>query len=134
MNSISWIIGHLTNQEQRYWVIWPQGKTLVPGLHELVGTGKPASTPPLAEMWAAWETITQAADTYLDTLPVERLQEHLIHRDKLVPEAIGTLLYRNIYHYWFHTGEAHAIRQVLGHPDLPQFAGDLSLAPYQPES
>jgi hypothetical protein len=37
------------------------------------------------------------------------------------------------YHYWFHTGEAHAIRQLLGHPDLPQFVGDMSQAVYCPE-
>jgi hypothetical protein len=49
-----------------------------------------------------------------------------------VPESIGTLLYRNLYHYWFHTGEAHAIRQMLGHRDLPQFVGDMSKALYRP--
>jgi hypothetical protein len=133
MNSIGWIVGHLSNQEHRYWVLWPQGLNLAPGLHELVGTGKPASTPPLAEMWAAWKTITQAADTYLDTLTVEHLREHLVNQGKQVPEDVGTLLHRNIYHYWFHTGEAHAIRQVLGHPNLPQFVGDLSQAPYRSE-
>jgi hypothetical protein len=37
------------------------------------------------------------------------------------------------YHYWFHLGEAHAIRQMLGHPDLPQFVGDMSRAVYRPE-
>ena len=49
------------------------------------------------------------------------------------PESIGTLLLRNIYHYWFHIGEAHAVRQVLGHTDLPQFVGKISEAPYIPE-
>ena len=43
------------------------------------------------------------------------------------------MLLRNIYHYWFHMGEAHAIRQLLGHPDLPQFVGDMSEAVYWPE-
>jgi hypothetical protein len=37
------------------------------------------------------------------------------------------------YHYWFHTGEAHAIRQMLGHRDLPQFVGDMAAAVYRPE-
>jgi uncharacterized damage-inducible protein DinB len=134
MNSISWIIGHMANQEHRYWVMWPQGLNLVPDLYELVGTGKPATTPPLEEMWAAWNTVTQAADRYLDTLTISRLQEHLISRDKPVPEDVGTLLQRNIYHYWFHTGEAHAIRQVLGHTDLPQFVGEMGRAPYTPEA
>jgi hypothetical protein len=38
------------------------------------------------------------------------------------------------YHYSFHTGEAHAIRQQLGQPDLPQFVGDMSKVLYQAES
>jgi hypothetical protein len=42
---------------------------------------------------------------------------------KPVYESIGTLLQRNIYHYWFHSGEALAIRQLLGHTDLPEFVG-----------
>jgi hypothetical protein len=133
MNCISWIVGHLANQEHRLWVIWPQGLNLAPGLQELVGFGRPATTPPLEEMWATWRTVTQAADPYLDTLTVDHLQEYLVNKGKPVSENIGTMLYRNIYHYWFHTGEAHAIRQVMRHPDLPQFVGDLSTAPYRPE-
>jgi hypothetical protein len=38
-------------------------------------------------------------------------------------ESIGISLLRNIYHYWHHIGEAHAIRQILGHSDLPVFVG-----------
>jgi len=37
------------------------------------------------------------------------------------------------YHYWFHTGEAHAIRQMLGRGELPQFVGDMTKAFYRPE-
>ncbi len=38
------------------------------------------------------------------------------------------------YHYWYHLGEAHAIRQMLGHTGLPQFVGDMGIkAPYHPE-
>ena len=80
MNCISWIIGHLANQENAYWVLVAQGQKLVPGLNDLVGFGKPASTPPLPEMWAAWRTITTAADAYLDTLTPELLQTHLMWR------------------------------------------------------
>ncbi len=122
-NSISWIVGHLANQEQGYWLLLAQGKILVPGLHDLVGTGKPASTPPLAEMWDAWQTITRSADDFLLGLTEERLFEHFERDGRPVQENIATLLLRNTYHYWFHTGEAHALRQVLGHRDLPQFVG-----------
>ncbi|MCL5997584.1 MAG: DinB family protein [Chloroflexi bacterium] len=137
MNCISWFVGHLASQEQAFWVLFAQGQVVVPGLHDLVGYGKPASTPPLAEMWSAWRTVTNAADRYLDTLttftPVI-LQTHFEWKGQAMQESVGTLLMRNIYHYWFHTGEAHAARQMLGHTNLPDFVGDMSTAVYRPES
>ena len=110
-----------------------QGQVLVPQLNDLVGGGKPASTPPLGEMWEAWRTITTAADLYLDSLTPALLQTHLMRDGETLPESVGTMLLRNICHYWFHIGEAHAIRQMLGHTDLPQFVGDMSSALYRPE-
>ena len=133
MNCISWIVGHLANQENGYWVMVAQGQRLVPNLNQLVGYGKPASTPPLEEMWDAWRTITSAADRYLDTLTPELLQTHLEWKGKRLQESIGTMLLRNIYHYWFHIGEACAVRQLLGHSELPEFVGDMSAALYRPE-
>lgn len=134
MNSISWMVGHLANQEQRYWLIFAGGQPVALELNDLVGTGKPASTPPLHEMWNIWRAVTQAADAYLDQLTPETMQHFYTRTNgQPFPESIGTLLLRNIYHYWFHTGEAHAVRQVLGHPDLPQFVGNISEAPYYPE-
>jgi hypothetical protein len=132
MNCISWIVGHLANQEHRYWVLWATGQNLAPDLQAQAGYGAPASTPPLGEMWTTWHTVTQAADGFLDTLTSSRLSAHFEWKGKPLPESIGTLLYRNIYHYWFHTGEAHAIRQMLGHGELPQFVGDMSQAIYHP--
>ena len=134
MNSISWMIGHLATQEQFYWVYLAQGKLVDPNLYELVGNGRPASTPPLADMWQVWQAISAAADPFLDTLISDQLTEYLIQGETKARETTGTMLQRNIYHYWFHTGEAHAVRQQLGHPDLPQFVGNMSTAVYQPES
>ena len=133
MNCISWIVGHLANQEHRYWVILGQGQELVPGLNDLVGYGKPASTPSLSEMWDTWRTVTAAADVYLDTLTPEIMLTHFEQEGKPVYESVGTMLLRNLYHYWFHTGEGHAVRQMLGHPDLPQFVGDIAQVGYRPE-
>jgi len=132
MNCLSWIIGHLANQESAYWVFVAQGRVAVPGLNDRVGYGKPASTPPLDEMWDAWRTITQAADEFLETLTPAKLQIHFERPSGPLPESIGTLLQRNIAHYWYHIGEAAAIRQMLGHTNLPEFVGDIP--PYQPES
>jgi hypothetical protein len=39
-----------------------------------------------------------------------------------------------IYHYWYHTGENMAIRQKLGHKQLPEYVGNIDdQAPYQAE-
>lgn len=135
MNSISWMIGHLANQENRYWLRFAQGKDAAPGLDALVGSGQPASTPPLAEMWAAWETVTKAADLYLDTLTTDMLTTHFTVNGQPARESIGSFLRRNTYHYWFHLGEGMAVRQMLGHTSLPEFVGAIHAeAPYTPES
>ncbi len=130
MNCLSWIVGHLASQENFYWVLWAQDKKLAPDLRELVGYGQPPSTPPWDEMWATWREITAAADKYLDTLTEEQLHTRLEWKGKPLRENTGTMLYRNIYHYWHHLGQAHAIRQMLGHTDLPEFVGDMTQASY----
>jgi hypothetical protein len=133
MNCISWMVGHLANQENFFWVRLAQNLKLAPELAELAGFGQPATTPPLADMWAVWHEITAAADPYLDTLTPDILQTHFLWRGAPRAESIGTMLQRTIYHYWFHTGEAHAVRQQLGHTDLPQFVGNMETAVYRPE-
>jgi len=135
MNCLSWMVGHLADQEQRYWLERQGRPPVVPGLNALVGYGKPASTPPLAEMWTAWRTVTAAVDPYLDTLTVADLQRLPSAAPADVTESVGTMLLRVTGHYWFHTGESQAIRQLLGHANLPDFVGDIGReAPYRPES
>ena len=130
-NSISWMIGHLTVQESSYWVYYAQGLVIRPELRKLVGYGQPATTPPLDEMWAAWREITAAADPYLDKLTDEDMAIFIEHQGRTMQENVGTLLHRNIYHYWFHLGEAYGIRQALGHTDLPEFVGPFGDAAYK---
>jgi hypothetical protein len=133
MNCISWAVGHLAWQEQRYFLFYGQGQLPLPRIQELFAYGAPASTPALDEMWAAWTTITQAADPWLDALTTEKLQQHVVRNGKPSSYIFGSLLQRVIYHYWYHTGEAMAIRQMLGQVDLPEFVGDIDgEAPYQP--
>ena len=91
MNCISWLVGHLANQENTYWVMIAQGKQIRPDLYPLVGYGKPASTPPLTEMWAAWREVTAVADPYLDTLTTNTLQTHFEWKDKPMRENVGTI-------------------------------------------
>jgi uncharacterized damage-inducible protein DinB len=133
MNCISWIVGHLANQEHRYWVSLAQGKNVAPRLRELVGYGQPASTPSLLEMKATWQAVTAAADVYLETLTPAVMETCFIHNGSPVDENVGTLLMRNVYHYWYHMGEVASIRQLLGHKNLPEFVGDMSTAAYHAE-
>ena len=134
MNCISWNIGHLASQEQGQWLWLAQGTVLLPHVREQFSTGKPASTPSLDDAQAAWQTITQAADLWLDTVTIEKLQEYAMMKGQPTKFTFGSLLQRNIYHYWYHTGENMAIRQVLGHAALPDFVGNIDdEAPYRAE-
>ncbi len=133
MNCLSWTVGHLANQEHRYWVQAAQSKTLFPHLNDLVGYGKPASTPLLEEMWSTWQCVTAEADKYLEIVTAEVLGGHFADGEKQFRESIGTMLLRNIYHYWYHIGEARTIRELLGHTGLPEYVGDMSRAVYRRE-
>lgn len=134
MNCISWIIGHLTWQEQYYFLHYGQGQLPFPQINRDFANGALASTPALAEVVSAWQAITEDADPWLDTLTSTGLQQHIISQGKPIAYTFGNLVQRVIYHYWYHTGEVMAIRQLIGHTRLPQFVGALDRkAPYQPE-
>lgn len=136
MNCLAWNIGHLAWQEQRYWLLAGQGRLLLPALNARFASGAPADAVGLDESWDAWRVITAAADPWLDALTTARLQEEgsLAAGDERFIFTFGSLLLRTTYHYWYHTGESMAIRQLLGHRDLPELVGDLDHeAPYRSE-
>ena len=134
MNCISWTVGHLAWQEQRYWLKYGMGKVLYPKVDELFANGAPISTPSLKEMFDVWQAITKAADPFLDTLTTEGLLADLLRDGKSIGQSVGSAMRRTTYHYWYHIGEIQAIRQMLGHKDLPQYVGEIEeLAPYRAE-
>ena len=134
MNCISWTVGHLAWHEQRSFLQRPQGIILFPQLNELFAYGVPMSTPSLAEMMETWQAVTKAADPYLDSLTTELLLTDLLLNGEAVGQTRGSALRRITYHYWFHNGEIQAIRQVIGHKDLPEYVGNIEEeAPYRPE-
>jgi len=125
MNCLSWNVGHLAAQEQRYWLLYAQGQMPLPEVDRAFRYGSPTSTPALDEVWTAWETITTEADPWLDLVRDETLLSYGTRDGKRTDYTLGSLLLRNIYHYWYHTGENAAIRQQLGHTDLPDFVGNI---------
>ena len=131
---MSWNVGHLAWQEQRYWLQRGQGRMPLPEINRQFAYGAPASEPRLDEMWRAWDEITAAADPWLDELTAARLLEEQPRREGGT-FTFGNLLQRVIYHYWYHTGENMAIRQLLGQAELPEFVGNIDdEAPYRPDS
>ena len=135
MNCLSWNVGHLAWQEQRYWLLRAQAQMLMSEINERFAYGAEASTPSLDEMWKAWSVITEAADPWLNSVTTETLESNVVIDREQSEYIFGSLLQRMIYHYWYHTGENAAIRQNLGHAGLPDFVGDIDTeAPYRPES
>lgn len=134
MNCISWIVGHLAWHEQRSWLQRPRGIIFHPILNEHFAHGAPMSSPSHAEMLGIWHGVTKAADTFLETLSTENLQSDLPLNGRSVGQSTGSTVRRVTYHYWYHIGETQAIRQLIGHKDLPEYVGDLErVAPYRPE-
>jgi hypothetical protein len=134
MNCISWIVGHLAWQEQRYFLIRPQAKMLRPDIQTRFTTGGPMSTPALKETLAAWRQITKTADPFVEKLTTRVLLKDLPLDGKKSGQTQGDALRRLTYHYWFHIGEILAIRQMLGRKRLPEYVGAIEAkAPYRPE-
>jgi DinB family protein len=134
MNSISWNVGHLAWQEQRYWLHFAQGQMPFPEIQAAFAFRAEASTPELSTVLAAWNGITSAADPWLDEVTIKKLQEHVTINGKESPYIYGSLLQRTIYHYWFHIGQNIAIRKMLGHSNYGVYVGDIDgEAPYRPE-
>jgi len=134
MNAIGWMIGHLADQENNYWVFGGLGKIVYPDLNDKVGFGKPPSTPALSEMLTVWQEITTTADIYLESLTPLVMETKMVVKGTIRKENIGTMVYRNTYHYWFHLGEAYSIRQLLGHTNLPSFVGNMTSFNYRSEN
>ena len=134
MNSIGWIVGHLTWQEQRYLLWRPSGVLLFPEIQEEFAFGAPMSTPSQAVVRKAWGKVTTSADPFLDSLTTRDLLCDLQLNGKPSGQTLGDANRRMTFHYWYHIGEIQAIRQMLGQERLPQYVGNLEgKAPYRPE-
>jgi len=64
-------------------------------------------------------------DSLFGTASEDALKKIIAEKSVRNGENTGTRILRTTYHYFFHTGEAHAVRQQLGHPNLPYFVGDM---------
>jgi hypothetical protein len=93
MNCMSWNVGHLAWQEQRYFLKYGMGQILFPEIDDAFAYGAPGSTPPLQEVLTAWKTITETADPWLDTLTNDSLVSRIISRGKEIQYTFGISYY-----------------------------------------
>ena len=56
---------------------------------------------------------------------VDRNEAHKTQSDKGLSPLSGPRL--RCTDYWFHIGEAHAMRQMFGHTGLSEFVGDVPM-------
>lgn len=92
MNCLSWNIGHLAWQEQRYWLIFAQNKILLPWVNEQFANGAPASTPALDTVWAAYDQITTASDAWLAAVTEDTLNTPVIVNGNPIGKVWGLSL------------------------------------------
>ncbi len=114
MNCITWIIGHLANQESLFFIRGVGRGSVDKRLHPFL-SGQPACQPPLDDVLALWSETRTKADEWLENADDEAMRTAL---QISWPENVGTALLRNAYHYWFHAGEVNAVRQLLGHKEI----------------
>lgn len=119
-NCLSWMIGHLAFHEHIVWGVMGQGLEIAEDASRFQG-GKAATTPPLDEVWAIWQRITVESDVYLNQLTQADMQERLQWEGVPERDDIGTMIFHNVYHYWYHLGESQMVRQMLGHTNLTEF-------------
>lgn len=123
-NSIGWMVGHLANFDQLMWCENAQG-IKVTDATDPFAFRMPASTPPIADMMAAWHAIQATVNPFLDALTEADMATYFEYKGRQM-ENYGTVLRRMTWHYWYHLGEMQAIRQAMGHTELPQFVGRMS--------
>lgn len=127
LNSVAWIVGHLAWQEQSYFLT-SRGQ---PSVAELEGYGHGEADPDVAfpPLFAAWESVTIAADAWLNGLDDAALRQHVEGSRLFEVENIGSLLTRVIGHYYLHIGQITAVRKMLGY-SVPGFVGTQAGALY----
>ena len=132
MNCLSWNIGHLAWQEQRYFLHFAQGQMPFPEINQILPMALPPARRHWPRCWTPGKSLLPPPTPGWTLTTAECLQQAVIRKGKPTCRIYGNLLQRVIYHYWYHIGENMAIRQMLGHTALPQFVGDIDgQAPYR---
>jgi hypothetical protein len=119
MNAISWTVAHIAG----HWLHRPAKLTRF-------AFGSPDPTPPTLAEALGW---LEEGRVFMESwLP--RADEALMVRmpEGTGGENVGTSLIRAVLHTWFHTGEINAVRQMLGHREIPYVGQVLGAMEWKP--
>jgi hypothetical protein len=111
MNAITWTVSHIAG----HWLWRPRRL-------DRYSFGSNDPTPPsLDEARAVLAEAIAFQETWLKSLTPEKLASK---PPGFAGESIGTGIMRAALHTWFHTGEINAVRQLLGHAEIP-YVGEM---------
>jgi hypothetical protein len=123
LNEPAWMVAHLAEQEQRYW-LKAFGKPAV--VAELAGyrRARPDVVLPLSAALSAWRTVADATTGVLLGFEEGGAEAFPPERSYVPAEPIAVLCLRVFGHYYLHVGQLTAVRRTLGMP-VPTFVGKL---------
>ena len=122
MNAVTWTIGHIAMHWLFAYALMTRERMPI-GERLFFGPGDDPTPPSLGDMRTMFADATARTEGWLPDVDDDLLSSK---RDfgPLADETLGTQLMRAVLHTWFHTGEVNAVRQMLGHAEIP-FVGRL---------
>jgi uncharacterized damage-inducible protein DinB len=123
LNEAAWIVAHLAEQEQRYWLASFGLPEVAP---EVAPYRRGRSDEPLtlSEALDAWQRVAAATAPRLRRLGAEELERRAPDPTVASGERLDVMCLRVFGHYYLHIGQITAVRRWLG-LSVPPFVGRL---------
>ncbi|CAN5708296.1 hypothetical protein BH23DEI1_BH23DEI1_08520 [soil metagenome] len=126
LNEPAWIVAHLAEQEQRYWLRAFRAAAVAPELDHY-RRGRPERVMPLSQAVDTWLRVAAATESRLLDLVEPELARGAPDPSAGPTETVGVMCLRVFGHYYLHLGQLTAFRRWLGLP-VPTFVGRLPAA------
>jgi hypothetical protein len=121
MNAISWTVAHIAG----HWLHRPEH------LARFAFQSADSTPPSLAEAINWLREGRSFTEQWLGRATPE-LMARIPPGNVTGGESVGTALLRATLHTWFHTGEINAVRQMLGHREIPYVGQMLGRLEWRP--
>ncbi len=126
LNEAAWMIAHLAEQEQRYWLSAFRDPAVAPEL-DAYRRGRPEEVMPLSRAIDTWLAVSAATEPRLLGLRETELARAAPDPGAGPGESVGVMCLRVFGHYYLHIGQLTAVRRWIGLP-VPAFVGRLPAA------